>query len=226
MARSESRRVQGGGRRRLVRGVGLLGSLVLLAALGEVSVRLCPSEVLPEEVQQWFADDLGMYDPALGTLVQPYHTGVFIGTEFRAPYHTDGHGFRNTQPWPDAAEIVVVGDAVAFGYGVEDEQGWPALLARAYGTQVLVVIQPSKEMTYLLPPDEAMPDPSRALRQALAQRGIASLDLTSVFRQSASTGEPLFFTANRYPNAQGQGLIAQEVVRHLTAAAQAYGLTP
>ena len=43
----------------------------------------------------------------------------------------DGHGFRNAQPWPDAAEIVVVGDAVVFGYGVEDEQGWPALLARA-----------------------------------------------------------------------------------------------
>src|SRR5262252_7981808 len=55
--------------------------------------------------------------------------------------------------------------------------------------------------------------------------------LTPNFQQWASTGEPLFFTANRYPNAQGQALnrypnaqgqalIAQEVVRHLTAAAQ------
>jgi hypothetical protein len=360
----------------------LLGSLVLLTALGEVSLRLCPSEVLPEEVQQWLADDPGMYDPSLGTLAQPYHTGVFVGSEFRAPYHTDNHGFRNAQPWPDTAEIVVVGDAGVFGYGVEDDQAWPALLAqavapshvinlglleagpqqyarvyatfgtalhpklvlvgltmaddfrdaelfarweqedsgasyrawregqdllgslprslqvlptfvarysslyqvlrashrlaqtssqvvwllggkylqvrpqrlaailaqsrperrgfhlvldalaylqvvaRAYGTQVLVVIQPSKEMTYLFPHDEAAPDPSRALRQALAQRGIAAIDLTPVFRQWASTGEPLFFTANRYPSAQGYALIAQEVVRHLTTTAQTYGLTP
>jgi hypothetical protein len=372
----------GVGRRRLVYSVGLLlGSLVLLVALGEVSVRLCPSGVLPDEVQQWLADDLGVYDPSLGTLAQPYYTGVFVGREFRARYHTDGHGFRNAQPWPDTAEIVVVGDAVVFGYGVEDAQGWPALLAhamaptsvmnlalleagpqqyarvyttfgtalhprfvlvgltmtddfldaelfarwehedsgesyrvwraeqdllgswphalhvfptlvarysalyqllrasrhlaqpssqvvwllggkylqvwphrlaairaqaqperrgfhlvldalaylqvvaRAYGTQVLVVIQPSKEITYLFPHDEAPPDPSRALRQALAQRGVESLDLTPVFRQWAYTGEPLFFTANRYPNAQGHALIAQEVVRHLTAA-QTYGLIP
>ena len=127
MSRSESRRVQGLGRR-LVCGVGLLlGSLVLLAALGEVSVRLCPSGILPDEVQQWLADDLGVYDPSIGTL---------------------------------------------------------------------------------------------------AQRGVESLDLTPIFQQWASTGELLFFPANRYPNAQGQALIAQEVVRHLTAAAQTYGLTP
>jgi len=113
-------------------GVGLLlGSLALLAALGEVSVRLCPSGILPDEVQQWLADDLGVYDPSVGTLVQPYHTGVFAGREFKAQYHTDDHGFRNAQPWPAVAEIVVVGDAVVFGYGVEDDQGWPTLLAHA-----------------------------------------------------------------------------------------------
>jgi acetyltransferase AlgX (SGNH hydrolase-like protein) len=347
-----------------------------------LSVRLCPSEVLPDEVQQWLADDLGEYDPALGTLAPPYHTGVCVGSEFRVPYHTDGHGFRNAQPWPDTAEIVVVGDAVGFGYGVEDDHTWPALLeravaptrvinlglleagpqqyarvyatfgttlhptlvlvgltmaddfrdaelfarweredsgtsyrawqegqdllgslphslqtlpalvaqysslyqvlrashrlaqtssqvvwllggkylqvrpqrlaalltearpgrrgfhlvlealaylqvvARAHGTQVLVVILPSKEMTYLFPHDEAAHDPSRALRQALEQRGIAAIDLTPVFRQWASTGEPLFFIANRYPNAQGHALIAQEVAHQLTAAAQTYDLTP
>ena len=66
------------------------------------------------------------------------------------------------------------------------------------------MIQPSKEITYLSPLAEAAPDPSRALLQALAQRGIASLDLTSVLRQEASKGEPLFLAANRYPNAQGR----------------------
>src|SRR5256885_14885702 len=81
-------------------------------------------------------------------------------------------------------------------------------------------------MTYLLPLDEATPDLSRALRQALAQRGIASIDLTPVFRQWTATGEPLFFTTNRYSNVRGHALIAQEVVRHLTATAQMYVLTP
>jgi acetyltransferase AlgX (SGNH hydrolase-like protein) len=354
----------------------LLGSFMLLAALGEASLRLCPVDMLPEEVQQWLANDFGVYDPSLGTLAQPYSTGLFVGREFKTYYHMDGHGFRNAGPWPDTAEIVVVGDAVAFGYGVEDGQEWPALLARAvtptrvlnlglleagpqqyarvyatfgttlhprlvlvglamaddfrdaelfarwehedsgesyrawregrnllgrlppslhvlpafvarhsylfqvlrvsrplaqtsskmvwfpggkyiqvwpyrlaailaqarperrvfslvldaltylqvvaraYGTQVLVVIQPSKEMTYLSSPDEAAPDPSGALQQALAQRGIASIDLTPVFRQWAAKEEPLFFAANRYPNAQGHTLIAQEVLRHLAVAAQ------
>jgi hypothetical protein len=109
---------------------------------------------------------------------------------------------------------------------VLDALAYLQAIARAYGTQVLVVIQPSKEMTYLLPFDEATPNLSRALRQALTQRGIASLDLTPVFRQWAATGEQLFFAASRYPNAQGHALIAQEVARHLTSAAQTYGLTP
>jgi hypothetical protein len=47
-----------------------------------------------------------------------------------------------------------------------------------------------------------------------------------VFQQWAATGEQLFFAVNRYPNAQGHVRIAQEVVQHLTAAAQTDGLTP
>src|SRR6266540_2764702 len=372
-----------GGRRRLGGRVGLLlSSLVLLAALGEASLRWCPAGVLPDEIQQWRTDDLSGYDPEIGTLESPHHTGLFVGREFRVQYHTDGQGFRNVGPWPATAELVVVGDAVVFGYGVEDGQDWPTLLghavaphrvrnlglveagpqqyarvyatfgtllhpqlvlvglamaddfrdaelfddwehegssesyrawragrdlfgrlafplhdvpallashsylyqmlrtsrrlappsshviwllgggylqvqphrlaavltqaqpeqrafrlvldaltylqavARAYGTQVLVVIQPSKEITYFTLRDAAAPDPSQALRQALAQRGIASLDLTAVFRQEASKGEPLFFAANRYPNAQGQALIAHSVTQHLAASAQAYGISP
>jgi hypothetical protein len=103
---------------------------------------------------------------------------------------------------------------------VLDALAYLQVVARAYGTQVLVVIQPSKEMTYLSANDAATPDPSRALRQALAERGVESLDLTPIFQQWAATGEPLFFTANRYPNAEGQALIAQEVVQHLATVAQ------
>ena len=137
-----------------------------------------------------------------------------------------GGGYLQVRPHRLAAILAQARPERQAFHLVLDALAYLQVVARAYGTQVLVVIQPSKEMTYLLPHDEAAPDPSRALRQALAQRGIASIDLTPIFRQRASTGEPLFFPANRYPNAQGQALIAQEVVRHLTAAAQTYGLMP
>jgi hypothetical protein len=338
--------------------------------------------VLPEDVQQWLTDDLGVYDPALGTLERPHHTGFFVGRGLRVPYTTDGYGFRNAWPWPDTAEIVVVGDAVAFGDGVEEGQAWPALLAhtvvpnrvlnlglreagpqqyarvyatfgtarqpklvlvaltldddfqdaelfaqwehahhgahyrawrqgrdlvgslgppldvaptllarhsylfqalrsslrteltssdlvwlpggqyiqvwphrlaatfaqaqpdrhalhlvldalryvqivaRASGAQVLVVLQPSKEAVYLPTVNAAVLDLASVVRQALAQHGIASLDLTPVLQQWAAKGEALFFAANRYPNHQGHTRMAQAVVRHLADAAQTYGLRP
>jgi hypothetical protein len=53
-----------------------------------------------------------------------------LGSDFRCAYHTDGYGFRNPRPWPEQAEILAFGDSVTFGYGVEDQQAWPAILAR------------------------------------------------------------------------------------------------
>jgi hypothetical protein len=47
---------------------------------------------------------------------------------FAFTYTTDEHGFRNRSPWPERADIVVLGDSMAFGYGVEDDQAWPTLL--------------------------------------------------------------------------------------------------
>jgi hypothetical protein len=100
--------------RRLMRGVGLLlGVIVLSMAFGEGFLRLCPASMLPA-----------------GVLEQPFWTGVLTGPDFQAVYHTDGHGFRNPSPWPPEADLVMLGDAVAFGYGVEDAQAWPALLAQ------------------------------------------------------------------------------------------------
>jgi hypothetical protein len=39
-------------------------------------------------------------------------------------YTIDEHGFRNPSPWPEQAEIVVLGDSQAFGFGVDDHQDW------------------------------------------------------------------------------------------------------
>ncbi len=45
-------------------------------------------------------------------------------------FKTDRHGFRNPSPWPAKADIVVLGDLLAFGFGVDDEHGWVARLDR------------------------------------------------------------------------------------------------
>lgn len=357
--------------RRLMRGVGLLlGVIVLSMAFGEGFLRLCPASVLPAELQQGLhtePHDVGLGHPTIGVLEQPFRTGVFTGPDFQAVYHTDGHGFRNPSPWPPEADLVVLGDAAAFGYGVEDAQAWPALLAQwlapqrvlnlglidagpqqylhvyetfesalhprmvlvglslahaleeadlferwwrtdgrenyrvwkafeqislahpldtfhtllsrhsylfqlvwspgarvthfrcldgvwlhlfpdqleaasakaqpdqhafhlvlqalqrlqaqAQGASVLVVLQPSKEETYLPLLDDAVPDLQHALQEALAQHGIALLDLTPVFRHQAILGARLFFPVDGYPNARGHRLIAQSVLRHLTGQA-------
>jgi hypothetical protein len=51
-----------------------------------------------------------------------------VSRDFRFTLETDEHGFRNRSPWPDRAEVVVVGDSMAYGYGVAAEQAWPSLL--------------------------------------------------------------------------------------------------
>jgi len=115
---------------RLMRGVGLLLSVIVLSmAFGEGFLRLCPASVLPADLQQGLhaePHDVGLSHPTIGVLEQPFWTGVLTGPDFQAVYHTDGHGFRNTSPWPPEADLVMLGDAVAFGYGVEDAQAWPA----------------------------------------------------------------------------------------------------
>ena len=70
-------------------------------------------------------ENYGVADPYIGHLHKPSNTIVLAGRDFKALHHTDGLGFRNTWPWPDRAEIVVIGDSVTFGYGVVDDEAWP-----------------------------------------------------------------------------------------------------
>jgi SGNH hydrolase-like domain, acetyltransferase AlgX len=43
-------------------------------------------------------------------------------------YRTDQHGFRNPSPWPPRADVVILGDSLAFGFGVDDHQSWVSRL--------------------------------------------------------------------------------------------------
>ena len=103
-------------------------------AVLEIGLRLQP-QLLPEGAQlelQWRALDRD--NPAVphsyaGFLYPPYFSGAMRHRDFGYSYATDENGFRNPSPWPDRADVVVVGDSQAFGYGVEAGQSWGGLLA-------------------------------------------------------------------------------------------------
>jgi lysophospholipase L1-like esterase len=115
----------------------LLGASAAVAVgAAEVSLRTFP-QLMPEEArlrlhwQELGADPVSSADPYLGFVYPPNHEGRFErdDSNFAFTYTTDEHGFRNPSPWPERAEIVVLGDSMAFSYGVDDEQAWTSLLA-------------------------------------------------------------------------------------------------
>jgi lysophospholipase L1-like esterase len=111
----------------------LVAAIIVGIALAEGILRLSPG-ILSVELQQIIAadpDNYGVAHPYIGNLGTPNKTFVLSGKDFRAVNHTDGYGFRNAWPWPENADIVAVGDSVVFGYGVGDDQAWPALVAKA-----------------------------------------------------------------------------------------------
>jgi hypothetical protein len=114
--------------------LGLLGVELILRSFGE----LMPNEArLRLNWQRIIAGDLlrSVPDAELGYRFAPSARGEYALSDLSFAYATDEHGFRNPSPWPAAAEIVVVGDSTAFGFGVSDRDQWVQLvrdgLARA-----------------------------------------------------------------------------------------------
>lgn len=115
----------------------LLGASILFAlGAAEASLRLFP-QLMPEEARlrlHWrevHRETVSRADPYLGFVYPANYRGRFYrpGDDFAFTYTTDEHGFRNPSPWPERAEIVVLGDSMAFSYGVDDEEAWTTLLA-------------------------------------------------------------------------------------------------
>jgi lysophospholipase L1-like esterase len=97
-------------------------------------------------------------------------------------------------------------------------------IAASHGTHVIVVLEPSKEETYLPLLDGKPADPGAPLRAALDARGIEYLDLLPVFREHAAAGAKLFYEFDGHPNAEGYRLTAQGILAHLESNAEEYGL--
>ena len=118
----------------------LSGTGLFALALTEGLLRLF-SDRLPVEIQRVIRADpsnYGVVHSYIGNLHRPNNTFVVSGKGFSGVHHTDGHGFRNPWPWPETAEIITLGDSVTFGQGVNDEQAWPAVLARAFPSSRII----------------------------------------------------------------------------------------
>lgn len=131
-------------RRRKLRRVFILLALLLVtggvAVIGEIAVRVYVARVLPESVR-YRSHDPTDDDFALGELFEPtgedrlVYTmkpglrGRFLGAEIR----TNSLGMRGvevTAKHPDVTRIVALGDSNTFGWGVREDEAWPAVLER------------------------------------------------------------------------------------------------
>jgi lysophospholipase L1-like esterase len=114
----------------------LLGvSVAFASAVAEIGLRLFP-ELMPEDAQlrrHWrdLNQPVTLADPYVGYMYPPNHVGRISRSDddFAFTFTTDEHGFRNPSPWPERADIIVLGDSMAFGYGVDDDEAWTAVLA-------------------------------------------------------------------------------------------------
>jgi lysophospholipase L1-like esterase len=111
--------------------LGALAISVLAAvAAAEVGLRLAP-DIVGEELRQSVVVDprqMGVPHAYIGHLHRPNSRTIISGKDFRAVHEVDAKGFRNSRPWPEKADIVVVGDSVTFGYGAARNQAWPAII--------------------------------------------------------------------------------------------------
>ena len=95
-------------------------SILLFIFCAEVFLRL----VKP---QNFDVHAPGMYvaDPSVGYVLKPGFAGIIERSEFRAPFTVNEAGLRGPAPRPrteNTFRILVLGDSMAFGFGVLDDE--------------------------------------------------------------------------------------------------------
>jgi hypothetical protein len=82
-------------------------------------------------------------------------------------------------------------------------------LTREQGTELLVVLFPTKEEVYLPVSRKRVPLLLEPFRAELEKRDIPHLDLTPFFQEEARRGECVFFEVDGHTNVRGEQLIAK-----------------
>jgi len=83
-----------------------------------------------------FTPACAMYDKGLGYTLRP-GSCVFSGREFRNVYDVNSVGVRDDEASLDHPEIIVTGDSVAMGWGVDQEETYAQRIEKKLGMVVL-----------------------------------------------------------------------------------------
>jgi hypothetical protein len=78
----------------------------------------------------------GRWDPKLFYTLEPGQFS-FKNREFTSEYFVNSRGLRDSEDKLVSPEIIVLGDSVAMGWGVEQGENFPALIEKALGQKVL-----------------------------------------------------------------------------------------
>jgi lysophospholipase L1-like esterase len=143
-------------RRRIIKGLAIVAyNLVAATILLETIIVLMlhfprgvaasppPFRRLIQQVYRHFNRSLIQFDPrcarydsGLAYTLKP-GTCTFENIEFKNTYRINRVGVRDEEALLDAPEVIVLGDSHAMGWGVEQEEALPKVLARKSGRRVL-----------------------------------------------------------------------------------------
>lgn len=119
-------------------GAALSVGMILAFVLLEVGLRLVviPAVEVHRRAPVTFEDHRRFftYDPELGWRGRSNTNGPFAGWEFVTQVSLNDLGFRNTAHWhhkqPTQYEILLLGDSITWGYGVEEGRRYSDLLSK------------------------------------------------------------------------------------------------
>ncbi|MDI6686758.1 MAG: SGNH/GDSL hydrolase family protein [Desulfobacterales bacterium] len=83
-----------------------------------------------------FTPECAMYDKELGYTLRP-GSCVFSGREFSNTYYVNRVGVRDDEASLNNPQIIVAGDSVAMGWGVNQEETYSQLIEKEFGVTVL-----------------------------------------------------------------------------------------
>jgi lysophospholipase L1-like esterase len=163
-------------------------------------------------------------DDEFGYLWRPNVSERIEGFRFGFDYSTDRHGFRNPEPWPQRADVVVLGDSEAFGFGVEDQQVWTRQLAERMPQQKIV------NLGLLGSAPQQFEKIYRAFGRPLRPRFVLvalfppnMISMARLFDQWQSEGRPDRFDIRRLKGAGDRSLL-ERVKRSLTGSHAVLGV--
>lgn len=132
---------------------------LLILFIFEVSIQLCWHS--PNRIPKFLISDFrSAYDQCQRNIIQfdpniskydhryfysliPNTSSVFSNYEFNTNIISNGNGFRNISSLSNSPRIICLGDSYTFGWGVSDNQSYPARLAKLTSINVANVSMPS-----------------------------------------------------------------------------------